>query len=63
MFIVGDVVKILPEYQDKGDAEITWIVSESEEKGRVTIVASDSPMVLKPSYVVAASWIKPAFNL
>ena len=63
MFIVGDVVKILPEYQDEGDAEITWIVCESEEKGRVTIVASDSPMSIKPSCVVAASWIEPDLNL
>lgn len=58
-FKKGDVIEILPEYQDKGDAEFTWVVIEDEEKGRVTISPIDSKLTIKPTYVMQASFIKP----
>ena len=33
----GDEVKILPQWQDKGDDKLKWIAVDDEEKGRVTI--------------------------
>jgi hypothetical protein len=54
----GDVVEILEQYRDTGDELLTWVVEEDSEKGRVTIVASDSPMSLKPRYVVETAWIR-----
>ena len=56
-FVQGDVVKILEAYQDQGDDEIVWKVVDGEENGRVTIVAANSSMSLKPTYVVSSSWI------
>ena len=57
-FLSGDVVEILPEYQDAGDEEIIWIVDGNEEKGRVTLIASNSSMSIKPRCVVQAAWIR-----
>lgn len=56
-FKKGDVVEILEKYQDPGDKLLTWMVVDGSEKGRATIVAVDSPMSLKPRYVVETSWI------
>lgn len=33
----GDIVKILPEFQDKGDEAFIWTAIDDEEKGRVSI--------------------------
>ena len=57
-FSSGDVVKILPEYRDLGDEEVIWIVEEDEEKGRVTLIASNSSMSIKPRCVVQTAWIR-----
>jgi hypothetical protein len=54
----GDVVEILEQYRDPGDELLTWVVEEDSEKGRVTIIASDSPMSFKPRYVVETAWIR-----
>jgi hypothetical protein len=54
----GDVVEILKEFQDKGDEKFTWIAIDDEEKGRVTIMPIDSPLKLKPTYVMKVEWLK-----
>ena len=57
-FSSGDVVEILLGYRDSGDEAIIWIVEEDEEKGRVTLIASNSSMSIKPRCVVQAAWIR-----
>ena len=44
----GEIVEILEDYQDRGDADVIWVVDEAEEKGRVTLIASNSPLSMKP---------------
>lgn len=58
MFKKGDVVEILPEFQDKGDDEFTWVVLADEEKGRVDISPVDIAMHLKPIHTVQTAWIR-----
>lgn len=57
-FLKGDVVKILPEFQDAGDDEFTWVVLADEEKGRVDISAINSPLSIKPTHTVQTDWIE-----
>jgi hypothetical protein len=57
-FFKGDVVRILPEFQDAGDDEFTWVVVADEEKGRVDISAVDSLLTIKPIHIVQADWIE-----
>ena len=59
-FLKGDIVKILPEFQDAGDGEFTWVVVTDEEKGRVDISAVNSPLTIKPVHIVQTYWIKHA---
>ncbi len=59
-FKKGDIVKILPEFQDKGDDEFTWVVLNDESKGRVDVSAIDSPLTIKPIHVVRTEWIEHA---
>ncbi len=56
-FLKGDIVKIIPEFQDAGDDEYTWVVLTDEEKGRVDISAVDSPLTIKPIHIVQTDWI------
>lgn len=57
-FKKGDLVEILRQYRDPGDELLSWMASEDSEKGRVTIVAIDSPLSLKPRYIVNTTWIR-----
>jgi hypothetical protein len=57
-FLRGEIVEILEEYRDQGDDKIEWQVVENEEKGRVTLVAANSSLSLKPRFVVQAEWIR-----
>ncbi len=59
-FLKGDIVKILPEFQDAGDDEFTWVVVTDEEKGRVDISAVDSHLIIKPLHIVQTNWITHA---
>ena len=59
-FLKGDIVKILPEFQDEGDDDFTWVVVADEEKGRVDISAVDSPLNRKPVHIVQTEWIEHA---
>lgn len=60
LFRKGDIVRILPQYQDPGDDEFTWVVLEDEEKGRVDISAADSALGIKPRHTVNSEWIERA---
>jgi imidazole glycerol phosphate synthase subunit HisF len=54
----GDVVEILKQYQDKGDEDLIWVAIDSEEKGRVTVMPTNSTLSIKPTYVMNVEWLK-----
>lgn len=58
MFKKGDLVEILPDFQDKGDDEFHWVVLADEEKGRVDICHVDIALQIKPRYTVASNQIR-----
>ena len=60
MYKKGDRVEILPQFQDAGDSEFTWVVLDDEEKGRVDISPVDIDMRIKPRYTVLTSQIRLA---
>lgn len=53
----GDVVRILPEWQDAGDDQVQWIAVEDESKGRVTIQAQFG-LPINPQQVVMVSMLE-----
>ena len=57
-FLKGNVVRILPQFQDAGDDEFTWVVLADEEKGRVDISAHDSLIKIRPIHTVQVDWIE-----
>jgi len=57
MFKKGDIVSILPEFQDEGDDQFTWMVLADEEKGRVDICPVNSSLLIKPIYTLRAGQI------
>lgn len=54
----GDEVRILPEWQDKGDDKLIWIAVDDEEKGRVMITPVNLDLPIKPQSVVRVSQIE-----
>ena len=56
-FLKGDFVDILPEFRDPGDDEYQWVVLDDEEKGRVSISATNSTLRITPIHVVQTDWI------
>ena len=56
-FLKGDFVDILPEFRDPGDDEYQWVVLDDEEKGRVSISATNSTLRITPVHVVQTDWI------
>jgi hypothetical protein len=52
MLSIGDTVRILPQYQDPGDDEFTWIVVGDEEKGRVDVSPVSIQLKVKPVYTL-----------
>lgn len=57
--VLGQIVELLPEYQDPGDALFTWIVVEEEDRGRLFISPIDTGLSIPPRYPVERSWIRP----
>jgi hypothetical protein len=55
----GDVVRIKKEWQDAGDASVTFIAVEDEDGGRVLIVALVG-LEINPTQVVQASMLEKA---
>ena len=58
-FKKNDQVKILPQWQDEGDGEITFVCVEDEDGGRVRIEALIA-LPLNPQQVVSTSMIEHA---
>lgn len=58
LFRQGDLVEILPSFQDPGDSEFLWVAVDDEEKGRVWISAINSGLRMRPVHVVQAEWIR-----
>lgn len=58
LFQKGDLVEILPAYQDAGDDEYQWVAVDDEEKGRVFISTINSGMRIRPVHVVQSDWIR-----
>jgi len=54
----GDIVEILPEYQDEGDDTFQWIATSDEEKGRVDITPINTGLGFPPINTVKSSWIR-----
>lgn len=54
----GDTVRILPQWQDHGDDELTWIATEDEHGGRVRIAPLDSGLTIAPNYIVLTSMLE-----
>jgi hypothetical protein len=62
MFKKGDVVSILPEFQDNSDDQFTWVVMADEEKRRVNICPVNLIFLIKPVYtlLVGQTTMRPA---
>ena len=58
LFQKGDLIEILPAYQDAGDDEYQWVAVDDEEKGRVFISTINSGMRIRPIHVVQSAWIR-----
>ena len=54
----GDTVRILPQWCDPGDDELTWIAIEDEDGGRVRIAPLDSGLTIAPNYVVLTTMLE-----
>ena len=54
----GDTVRILPQWQDHGDDNLTWIATEDEDGGRVRIAPTNSGMTIPPNYVVRTDMLE-----
>jgi hypothetical protein len=54
----GDIVKIRPQWQDKGDDEYTWIARNDEEKGRVDISALELRTGIWPMQTVTVDMVE-----
>lgn len=55
-----DIVKIKPEYQDKGDDLLTWIAIEDEDGGRVRIAPINTGLKFPPNQVVDTNMLELA---
>ena len=54
----GDLVEILPAFQDEGDSDFQWVAVDDEEKGRVFISTINSGLLIRPVHVVQSDWIR-----
>lgn len=55
----GEIVEILPEFQDDGDSEFVWVALNNEEKGRLDISPVNSSLRYPPIYTVKREWVRP----
>lgn len=55
---LGDIVELLPDYQDPGDAEFTWVVVELEDRGRLCISPKGTGLRIAPRYSVEKAWLR-----
>jgi hypothetical protein len=54
----GDRVRIRPEWQDEGDEEFSWIATEDEDGGRVSISPLNSGLSIPPVQRVTTEMIE-----
>jgi hypothetical protein len=57
----GDKINILPEWQDEGDDEFQWVACDDEEKGRVTIMPTNTSLRYSPRQTVEVVMITAAY--
>ncbi len=55
----GDIVRLLPQWQDPGDGALTWAALEDEDGGRVLVEARGAGLGIAPTYVVAVGMLEP----
>jgi hypothetical protein len=55
----GDVVRILPQWQDEGDADFLWYAADDESMGRVTISTVMPEFFTNPSQTVERRMVEP----
>jgi hypothetical protein len=57
MIKAKDIVRIKPEFQDKGDNSFVWVALEDEDGGRVRISPINTGLSLPPNQVVSTSML------
>ncbi len=57
MLIKGNIIQILPQYQDPGDDSFIWVVVGDEEKGRVDISPLSILIKIKPVYTIEVNQV------
>lgn len=55
-----DIVRIKPEFQDKGDDSLVWVALEDEDGGRVRISPLNTGLKLPPNQVVSTNMLEAA---
>lgn len=54
----GDTVRILPQWCDPGDDQLTWIALEDEDGGRVRISPTNTGLTIAPQHIVLTSMLE-----
>lgn len=54
----GDIVRIKPEYQDKGDDKFIWQAIEDADGDRVRIAPIATGLPFPPNYIVLLSMLE-----
>jgi hypothetical protein len=54
----GDIVRIKPEYQDKGDDRFVWLAVEDADGDRVRIKPITTELAFTPNHVVLLSMLE-----
>ena len=54
----GDIVRLLPQWQDPGDDALTWAALDDEDGGRVLVEARGTGLGIAPTYVVAVNMLE-----
>lgn len=57
-FRPGDLIEILPDFQDQGDDALEWAVVSEASKGRLDISPLDTGLSVPPIYTVQVDWIR-----
>jgi hypothetical protein len=54
----GQVVRIKPQWQDKGDDKYVWVALDYECGGRVAIQPQGTGLAFPPHYIVSTDWLE-----
>lgn len=58
LFKPGDLIEILPDFQDQGDDALLWTVVSEVSKGRLDISPIDTGLSVPPIYTVQVAWVR-----